>query len=37
VRPIMTLTLVFDHRGLDGAVAARFLQTLRQILEEAQM
>ncbi len=27
------LTLVFDHRLIDGAPAARFLQTVRQLLE----
>jgi pyruvate dehydrogenase E2 component (dihydrolipoamide acetyltransferase) len=30
----MTLSLTFDHRILDGAPAARFLQTLRQRIEE---
>jgi pyruvate dehydrogenase E2 component (dihydrolipoamide acetyltransferase) len=30
----MTLSLTFDHRILDGAPAARFLQTLRRRLEE---
>jgi pyruvate dehydrogenase E2 component (dihydrolipoamide acetyltransferase) len=28
VRQIMTLSLTFDHRVIDGAPAARFLQTL---------
>ena len=32
-RQQMTLSLTFDHRILDGAPAARFLQTLRQRLE----
>ena len=30
----MTLSLTFDHRIVDGAPAARFLQTLRQRIEE---
>ena len=34
IRQQMTLSLTFDHRILDGAPAARFLQTLRQSLEE---
>lgn len=33
-RQQMTLSLTFDHRILDGAPAARFLQTLRQRIEE---
>jgi pyruvate dehydrogenase E2 component (dihydrolipoamide acetyltransferase) len=33
-RQLMTLSLTFDHRILDGAPAARFLQTLRQRMEE---
>lgn len=28
VRPMMTLSLTFDHRAIDGAPAARFLQSL---------
>jgi len=32
-RSMMTLTLVFDHRIMDGAVAARFLQTAKEKLE----
>ncbi len=33
VRPAMSLTLSADHRALDGAAAARFLQRLRELLE----
>jgi len=33
-RSMVTLTLVFDHRVLDGAQAAKFLKTLKGILEE---
>jgi pyruvate dehydrogenase E2 component (dihydrolipoamide acetyltransferase) len=33
VRPIMNLTLTYDHRLVDGALAGRFLQALRQKLE----
>jgi len=33
IRPMMTLSLVFDHRALDGAPAAEFLVTLKRILE----
>jgi pyruvate dehydrogenase E2 component (dihydrolipoamide acetyltransferase) len=29
----MRVTLSCDHRIIDGAVGARFLQTLRQLLE----
>ena len=34
VRPQMTLTLAADHRVVDGALAARFLSRLREILEK---
>ncbi|MFD2371694.1 dihydrolipoamide acetyltransferase family protein [Brevibacillus sp. GCM10020057] len=33
-RSILPLSLTFDHRVLDGAPAAEFLQTLRKYLEE---
>ncbi|HEV2296693.1 MAG TPA: dihydrolipoamide acetyltransferase family protein [Tepidisphaeraceae bacterium] len=33
-RTMMTVTLSADHRVVDGAVAAAFLGTLRQLLEE---
>jgi len=32
-RPLMSLCLSFDHRVLDGAPAAQFLQRLKQVLE----
>jgi pyruvate/2-oxoglutarate dehydrogenase complex dihydrolipoamide acyltransferase (E2) component len=34
-RPMMSATLSVDHRVVDGAYAARFLTTLRGILETA--
>lgn len=34
LRPMVTLSLSFDHRIVDGAPAAQFLQRLRQLLEE---
>ena len=33
IRPMAALTLTSDHRALDGASAARFLATLKRILE----
>jgi pyruvate dehydrogenase E2 component (dihydrolipoamide acetyltransferase) len=33
LRPIMQVTLNADHRAVDGALAAAFLQTLQQTLE----
>jgi pyruvate dehydrogenase E2 component (dihydrolipoamide acetyltransferase) len=34
VRPIMTVTMSCDHRVIDGATGARFMQTLKEMLEE---
>lgn len=34
VRPIMTMTATFDHRAVDGAPAAAFLETVKALLEE---
>jgi len=34
VRPRLTLTATFDHRAVDGAPAANFLQTAKELLEE---
>ncbi len=33
VRRMLTLSLTFDHRLVDGAPAARFLQTIKQLVE----
>jgi pyruvate dehydrogenase E2 component (dihydrolipoyllysine-residue acetyltransferase) len=33
VRPMMTLTVTFDHRALDGAPASRFLVQVKDLLE----
>lgn len=33
MRPSMRFTLNADHRAVDGAVAARFLQSLKQVIE----
>ncbi len=34
IREMLTLSLVFDHRLIDGAPAARFLQYIKQLIEE---
>jgi pyruvate dehydrogenase E2 component (dihydrolipoyllysine-residue acetyltransferase) len=34
VRPMLTLSATFDHRAVDGAPAANFLQTVKELLEE---
>ena len=34
VRPLMQVTMSCDHRVIDGATGARFLQTLKAMLEE---
>jgi pyruvate dehydrogenase E2 component (dihydrolipoamide acetyltransferase) len=34
VRPMLTLTATFDHRAVDGAPAAGFLHSLKELLEE---
>ena len=34
VRPTMSITGTFDHRAVDGAPAADFLQTVKELLEE---
>jgi pyruvate dehydrogenase E2 component (dihydrolipoamide acetyltransferase) len=34
LRPTLTLSLSFDHRIVDGAPAAQFLQAVQQLLEE---
>jgi pyruvate dehydrogenase E2 component (dihydrolipoamide acetyltransferase) len=34
VRPMMNISLVFDHRVIDGAPAARFLDRIAQLIED---
>jgi pyruvate dehydrogenase E2 component (dihydrolipoamide acetyltransferase) len=34
IQPMLTLTLTCDHRAVDGAIGAEFLQTLKAYLEE---
>jgi pyruvate dehydrogenase E2 component (dihydrolipoamide acetyltransferase) len=34
VRKMMWLSLTFDHRLVDGAPAAHFLQRIKQFIEE---
>jgi 2-oxoglutarate dehydrogenase E2 component (dihydrolipoamide succinyltransferase) len=33
IRPMMNITLTYDHRLVDGAYAGRFLRDLRKRLE----
>jgi pyruvate dehydrogenase E2 component (dihydrolipoamide acetyltransferase) len=35
IKPVMQLSLSFDHRIVDGAPAAQFLQKIKQVLESA--
>jgi pyruvate dehydrogenase E2 component (dihydrolipoamide acetyltransferase) len=37
VRPMMVLSLVFDHRVIDGAPAARFLDRIAQLIEDPML
>ena len=37
IRSLMTATLSADHRVADGAVAARFLQEVRKLLERPDL
>lgn len=34
VRPMMTITLSYDHRAIDGAEAGKFMQTLKSFCED---
>jgi pyruvate dehydrogenase E2 component (dihydrolipoamide acetyltransferase) len=36
-RKMLTLSLTFDHRALDGAEAARFLTTLVNLIEDTEL
>lgn len=35
IKPMMTLTLAYDHRIIDGAPASMFLRKIKEIVEEA--
>src|SRR5262245_18734842 len=37
VRPIVTMSLSADHRVVDGAIAARFLQEIKRLLEKPDL
>jgi pyruvate dehydrogenase E2 component (dihydrolipoamide acetyltransferase) len=37
VRPMMTMSLSADHRVVDGAIAAKFLQEVKMLLENGQL
>jgi pyruvate dehydrogenase E2 component (dihydrolipoamide acetyltransferase)/2-oxoglutarate dehydrogenase E2 component (dihydrolipoamide succinyltransferase) len=37
VRPIMTYSLTFDHRVIDGAAAAQFMARVTQLLEDPRL
>jgi len=37
VKPMMNMTLTYDHRIIDGAEAAKFMQTLKALTEEPLM
>jgi len=37
VRPVMTITLTYDHRVIDGAEAARFMGTLKSFIEHPML
>lgn len=37
VRPMMRMTLSVDHRVVDGAVAAKFLKDLREVIESPSL
>ncbi len=34
IRPMMTLTVSYDHRAMDGSMSAIFLKTLKEIMED---
>ncbi|HLA95312.1 MAG TPA: 2-oxo acid dehydrogenase subunit E2, partial [Pyrinomonadaceae bacterium] len=37
IRSIMSVTMSCDHRAIDGATGAKFLQTFKQMLESPAM
>jgi pyruvate dehydrogenase E2 component (dihydrolipoamide acetyltransferase) len=37
VRPRMRMTMSCDHRVIDGATGAKFLQTVQEMIEDPMM
>jgi pyruvate dehydrogenase E2 component (dihydrolipoamide acetyltransferase) len=37
IRPMMNLSLTYDHRTIDGAKAGQFMQTLKEYMEDPMM
>ena len=37
IRPMMNVSLSYDHRTIDGAAAAQFMRTLKQFMENPMM
>jgi pyruvate dehydrogenase E2 component (dihydrolipoamide acetyltransferase) len=37
IRPVMVMSLTYDHRIIDGAPAARFMQKIKEILQNPYM
>ena len=37
IKPMMNLTLTYDHRTIDGADAGRFLQTLKELHDDPML
>jgi pyruvate dehydrogenase E2 component (dihydrolipoamide acetyltransferase) len=37
IRPMMNLSLTYDHRTIDGADAGRFMQTLQEYMEDPML
>jgi pyruvate/2-oxoglutarate dehydrogenase complex dihydrolipoamide acyltransferase (E2) component len=37
IKPMMNITLSYDHRTIDGAEAGMFLRTLKQFMENPVM
>ncbi len=37
IKPLMNLSLTADHRAVDGAVAAQFLNSLKKYMEKPEL
>jgi pyruvate dehydrogenase E2 component (dihydrolipoamide acetyltransferase) len=36
IKPLLTATLSADHRVIDGAIGARFLREVKELLERSE-